>query len=65
MGDDGASLYLELLKRCVCNLIYQDPAIPYLGEESMDPLVAPFSHRAPTRGKDWPRQAHTMTGLTG
>ena len=43
MGDDGASLYLELLKRCVCNLIYQDPAIPYLGEESMDPLVAPFS----------------------
>ena len=62
MGDDGASLYLELLKRCVCNLIYQDPAIPYLGEESMDPLVAPFSLERRLAGKDWPRQAHTMIG---
>ena len=62
MGDDAVSLYLELLKRCVCNLIYQDPAVPYLGEESDDPLFAEFSLERRLSGHDWPRQAHTMIG---
>jgi hypothetical protein len=62
MTDDAVSLYLELLKRCVCNLIYQDPAIPRIGEESDDPLLAPFSMQRRLTGKDWPRYAHTMIG---
>jgi hypothetical protein len=62
MSDDAVSLYIDLLKRCVCNLIYQDPAVPYIGEESEDPLFAPFSLERRLAGKDWPRQAHTMIG---
>jgi hypothetical protein len=62
MGDDATSLYIDLLKRCVCNLIYQDPAVPYIGEESADPLSVPFSLERRLAGKDWPRQAHTMIG---
>lgn len=62
MGDDAVSLYLDLLKRCVCNLIYQDPVIPFIDEESDDPLSVPFSLERRLTGKDWPRQAHTMIG---
>ena len=62
MTEEAASLYLDLLKRCVCNLIYQDPAVPLIGEESVDPLLAPFSLERRLTGKDWPRQAHTMLG---
>ena len=63
MSDDPISLYLDLLKRCVCNLIYQDPAVPYIGEDAADPLVAPFDLERRLAGKDWPRHAHTMIGM--
>ena len=63
MADDAVSLYLDLLKRCVCNLIYQDPAVPYLDDESADPLRAEFSLERRLAGKDWPRYAHTMIGV--
>lgn len=62
MADDAVSLYLDLLKRCVTNLIYQDPAIPYFGEETEGPL-APFSVERRLAGMDWPSQAHTMIGM--
>ena len=62
MDSDAVSLYLDLLKRCVCNLIYQDAAVPYIGEESDDPLFTPFSLERRMTGTDWPRQAHTMIG---
>lgn len=62
MGDDAISLYIDLLKRCVCNLIYQDPAVPYVDEEADDPLYAPFSLERRLTGRDWPSQAHTMIG---
>jgi hypothetical protein len=64
MSNSAASLYLDLLKRCVTNLIYQDPAIPYVGEDSQDggPLN-PFSADRRVQGKDWPSQAHTMIGM--
>ena len=63
MAEDAVSLYLDLLNRCVCNLIYQDPSVPYIGEESDDPLSAPFSIERRLSGKDWPRYAHTMVGV--
>jgi hypothetical protein len=62
VADDAVSLYLDLLKRCVSNLIYQDPAVPYIGEEA-EGLVAPFSLERRLAGKDWPSQAHTMIGV--
>src|SRR5260370_39507577 len=50
------NLYLDLLKRVLTNVIYQDPNVgpwrpPDYSEE--DRLV----------GGDWPRDAHTMIGM--
>ena len=50
MADDAVSLYLDLLKRCVSNLIYQDPAVPYVGEKAEGP-VTPVLARATSRGQ--------------
>jgi Macrocin-O-methyltransferase (TylF) len=62
MADEAVSLYLDLLKRCVSNLIYQDPAVPYVGEPA-EGQVIPFSLERRLAGKDWPLQAHTMIGV--
>ena len=35
-GSTAAARYVDLLKRCVCNLIYQDPAIRYPWDTSSD-----------------------------
>jgi hypothetical protein len=63
MTDAGVSLYLDLLKRCVTNLIYQDPMIRYIGESPEDNPIGPFSLSRRMEGKDWPSQAHTMIGI--
>jgi hypothetical protein len=42
MTDTAVSLYLGLLKQCVTNLIYQDPAIRYIGEGPEDEPIGPF-----------------------
>jgi hypothetical protein len=63
MTDTAVSLYLDLLKRCVTNLIYQDPAIRYIGEGPDDDPIGPFSLSRRMEGKDWPSQAHTMIGI--
>lgn len=49
-------LYLDLLKRCLSNVIYQDHAT-MLGNEQ------PFDLGRRIEGRDWPNQAHTMIGL--
>ena len=49
-------LYLDLLKRCLSNVIYQDPST-LLGE------ARPFDLASRVEGRDWPNQAHTMIGL--
>jgi Macrocin-O-methyltransferase (TylF) len=57
-GVDTGQLYLDLLKRCLTNVIYRDPPIPTpwlpSGEFDLDARV---------RGVDWPSQAHTMIGF--
>lgn len=63
VSDSAASLYLDLLKRCVANLIYQDPGVPQLGEDEDRVLLAPFSLDKRLTGKDWPSQGHTMIGV--
>ena len=63
MADSTVTLYVDLLKRCVTNLVYQDPAVAYLGEEAADGVLDPFSMERRIAGKDWPSQAHTMIGL--
>jgi hypothetical protein len=48
-------LYLDLLKRCLSNVIYQD--------RSMLAGDRPFDLGTRVEGQDWPAQAHTMIGI--
>lgn len=58
-GDTGITLYLDLLKRCLINLIYTDPPIatPWHARDE-------FDLQARLEGKDWPSLAHTMIGMS-
>ena len=49
-------LYLDLLIRCVSNVVYGDPSISPWHDGK-------FSRKRRERGEDWPQQAHTMIGL--
>ncbi|GGP51206.1 TylF/MycF family methyltransferase [Streptomyces abikoensis] len=57
MTEDARGLYLDLMKKILTNVIYQDEAIQtfeYEGEPDVD---------ARQLGRDWPSVAHTMVGL--
>jgi len=49
------SRYLDLMKRCLLNLIYEDPSV-HDGKYTEEHRLA---------GRDWPSKAHTMIGLDG
>jgi hypothetical protein len=56
MGRDG-QLYLELLKKVLTNVVYQDvPHRDWDHRKDYDPA-------ARAEGRDWPTVAHTMVGL--
>src|SRR3954469_7670521 len=59
---EAAALYVDLLKRCVCNLIYQDAAIRYPWDTSSEEASPPSAPAKRGPAKDWPSQAHTMIG---
>lgn len=63
MTDRVALLYLDLLKRCVTNLIYEDQAIRYPWDDSSDARYLPFDRERRETARDWPSQAHTMIGI--
>ena len=50
--------YLDLMKRCLVNTIYQDAAYP---SSEVEPGV--FDSEVRAEGRDWPTIAHTMIGL--
>lgn len=54
--DAGKQLYLDLMKRCLTNLIYQDRS-SLLGQDLA------FDLRNRVEGRDWPANAHTMIGI--
>jgi O-methyltransferase len=55
----SADLYLELLKRALTGMIYEDPAISVAWRpESV------YDAKRRQAGKDWPLRAHTMIGMT-
>jgi len=54
--DTGKYLYLDLMKRCLSNLIYQDHSV-LRGKDR------PFDLRNRVEGRDWPANAHTMIGI--
>ena len=50
-----AKLYLDLMEKCLLNMIYEDPPNdPWTGGKYNPQLRAV--------GKDWPSKAHTMIG---
>jgi O-methyltransferase len=49
-------LYLDLLKRCLTNLIYRDPS-------TLHGAPRDFDLRNRAEGRDWPVVAHTMIGV--
>jgi O-methyltransferase len=69
--DSGADLYIELLKHCVSNYIYDDD-VDLLKRTSIDPasgkqVVVDPAQFDPRRmkyyGAMWPSRAHTMIGI--
>ena len=54
--NDCKDLYLQLMKKCLTNLIYGDDSI-WRGQRR------PFEMQLRADGQDWPSAAHTMVGL--
>jgi hypothetical protein len=50
------ALYLDLLKRCLSNVIYQDHSV-------LQGRNRPFDLAERVGGRDWPALAHTMIGI--
>jgi hypothetical protein len=53
--DRSRQLYLDLMKRCLINLIYQDQGYVHR-------RIAPYNSRFRMEGRDWPVDAHSMSG---
>jgi hypothetical protein len=62
-ADAAIDLYLDLLKRCLLNLIYQDLAIRQPWDDASDREFLPFDRGKRLAGLDWPSQAHTQIGM--
>lgn len=69
-GTTATELYLELLKRCVSNAIYDDDLDVMRGSFTQDPASgkliagtpAPSDPKLKFHGGIWPTRAHTMVG---
>lgn len=55
---DGNYLYLDLMKKCLINSIYQDSSTAW-----NNPTITPYQQSNRENGSDWPTVAHTMIGL--
>lgn len=55
---DPKQLYIDLMKRCLANTIYEDGGIdPVLGDRIQ------YENKIRNIGADWPEKAHTMIGV--
>jgi hypothetical protein len=64
--DSGRELYLDLMKKTLTGVIYEDPPNPATPTRPRDePPAQPevFDDDRRTNGEDWPLNAHTMVGL--
>lgn len=62
----STDLYLDLMKKVLTNVIYEDPAnpaTPVRPSERDRPRPAGFDPQRRADGEDWPAHAHTMVGL--
>jgi hypothetical protein len=56
--DPAAALYLDLLKRTLTGMVYEDPPIPAAWHPGTQ-----YNPAERAVGGDWPTRAHTMVGL--
>lgn len=56
------SLYLDVVKRALCNFIYEDPSTWAYGPDKQLVPLNRFDLRRRVLGQDLPLQAHTMVG---
>jgi hypothetical protein len=61
--NDAPSLYLDLLKRAIANIIYQDQALFYCEHGRPLKRGPGFDLRLRVVGEDMPSQAHSMVGV--
>lgn len=57
-ADNSVNLYLDLMKKCLINSIYQDSCTAW-----NNPTSTPYQQSIREQGLDWPNVAHTMIGL--
>ena len=51
------ALYLDLMRKCLTGLVYDDPAMEWSGVGTR-----PFDRASREKGTDWPAHAQSMTG---
>ncbi len=61
--DNAVQLYLDLLKRTLTNVVYQDRSNPRLPTGPGSEPHGPYNAALRKGGEDWPTTAHTMVGL--
>jgi Macrocin-O-methyltransferase (TylF) len=61
--EEARILYLDLLKKCVMNTIYEDPPAPAYVINGQIVQFDGYSSDRRLAGRDWPTKAHTMIGL--
>ena len=60
---DAKELYLDLVKRSVVNILYEDPPLFFYDHRREPVLAEGFSLERRVWGEDIPMRAHTMIGL--
>jgi hypothetical protein len=64
MESELRGLYLDLMKRCLAGLIYEDvPTLAHIARGIFDRAPQRFMHGLRELGRDLPTQAHTCIGL--
>ena len=60
---DGRALYLDLMKRTLSNVIYEDQPYSFYDDERRPVIADRFRLDRRVQGEDAPREAHTMVGI--
>src|SRR5438128_26134 len=63
-GAPAVDLYLDMVKRAVANILYEDVPFFFDGAGDEEPVIAnAFSLQRRVMGEDTPSAAHTMIGV--
>ena len=61
--DNAVQLYIDLLKKTLTNVVYEDPSNPAHPAGPGEEPHGPYNPDLRAGGEDWPLTAHTMVGL--